>query len=419
MKSTNGRTMSLFSLAALTLGLSSLAHANDWPVWRGPTFNGIAADGQSVPTQWSRAKHVVWKVDVPGRGHSSPIVVGQRIVLTTADESRQTQSVVCFDRATGRQLWQTVVNEGGLPEEIHKKNTHASPTPSSNGTHVFAAFNNHDAVQLACLTLDGKTVWKRTVGAYKPSKYRFGYAPSPLLYKSTVIVSSETENEAYLVAVDQATGKDIWRTPRPRAVSYSSPIVAHVAGREQLLLSGGDQVSSYDPTNGRPLWTTQAIAPATCGTIVWDGDMVYASGGYPKKQTAGIRADGSGRVIWSNTEKCYEQSMLVHGGYLYAFTDNGIVFCWRALDGKEMWSERLRGPVSASPIFAGGHIYAANERGTTYVFKADPRGFELVAENELGDESFASPTICGNRIYLRVAEGRGASRQETLYCIGR
>ncbi|MGC3968178.1 MAG: PQQ-binding-like beta-propeller repeat protein [Pirellulales bacterium] len=185
-----------------------------------------------------------------------------------------------------------------------------------------------------------------------------------------------------------------------------------------MVLSGSDTVASYDPNSGELLWSTTANTTATCGTLVWDGDVVMASGGYPESVTCGVKADGSGKVLWENKQKCYEQSMIVHDGHLYSLTDNGIAFCWRTSDGEERWKQRLKGPVSSSPVLADGRIYWANERGTFYVWKATPAGFESLAENQLGDESFASPAVVGDRMFVRVASSASGSRQEYLYCLG-
>ena len=185
-----------------------------------------------------------------------------------------------------------------------------------------------------------------------------------------------------------------------------------------MLISGAVQVSSYDPANGRQLWTTPGTAAATCGTMVWDGDIVFASGGYPQSETIAVKADGSGTVLWKNNQKCYEESMLAHDGHLYALTGKGILYCWRGSDGREMWMERLQGPVSSSPVLAGGHIYQANEHGTCYVFKPNPEKFEPVAENQLGNEAFPSPAVVGNQIFIRTATGFGGNRKEVLYCLG-
>lgn len=394
--------------------------AGEWLTWRGPHANGTADNDQQVPVTWSETENIVWKVEVPGRGHSSPTVVGSRVLLTTADSKTEQQSVVCFDRKTGRRLWLTPVNRGGLPQQIHNKNTHATPTVACNGQLAFAVFHNHDRVQLVALNLSGEIVWQQNANAYQPDQYKFGYAPSPLLYDSLVIVVSEFDgNSSCLIAYEQATGKEVWRTARPNLVSFSSPIVGQVAGRDQLLISGCKAVTSYDPKTGQQLWTTKATTQATCGTMIWSDQLVFASGGYPDKETVAIRADGSGEVVWRNREKCYEQSMLIHGGHIYAVNDSGIAFCWRASDGQEMWKQRLGGKVSASPTLVGDTIYAANESGTMFVFKAQPGGFQTVGSNQLGTEGFASPAICGNQIFLRTATGNGDARKEFLYCIAK
>ena len=223
---------------------------------------------------------------------------------------------------------------------------------------------------------------------------------------------------AWLKAVDVSDGKVVWQQKRPQMLNWSSPIVANVGGREQLLLSGLERMTSYDPKTGKPLWSTPCLTMATCGTVIWDDDMVYASGGYPDKETVAVKADGSGTVIWRNNVKCYEQSMLISDGYIYAVDDGGVAFCWEAKTGREMWKERLRGPVSASPVLVGDTIYASNELGMTFVFRANPDKFEAIARNQLGTESFATPTVVAGRAYVRVASGQGGSRQETLYAIG-
>ena len=200
-------------------------------------------------------------------------------------------------------------------------------------------------------------------------------------------------------------------------MSFSSPIITTIAGKDQLLISGCETVSSFNPSNGQEIWSVAATAMATCGTVVWDGGMVFASGGYPKAETVGVRAD-TGQVVWRNGQKCYEQSMVADNGYLYAVTDRGIAYCWDARSGEEKWRGRLSGPISSSPVLAGGNIYLSNEAGQTSVFKATPDAFELVGQIQLGTEAFATPTICGGRIYFRVADSSGGERQEFLYCIG-
>jgi len=413
------RHLPITMVLLLSTPVLGLADAEDeWWAWRGPNRNGVAADGQSPPTSWSATKNVLWKAKVPGRGHSSPIVVGGKVIRTTADEDRRTQVVVCFDRTNRKQLWITQVNRGGFPARIHRKNTHATPTVASNGKLLFAVFHNNDAVQIAALDLDGTIQWRKRAGAFIPKRYKYGYASSPLVYKSVVIVAAESPADSFLVAYDQQTGKEIWRTARPRQLNFSSPIVGTVAGRDQLLISGQKQIAAYDPATGRELWRKPAVCTVTCGTVVWDDKRVFASGGYPQRATLAMAADGSGKILWKNNVRCYEQSLLVHGGYVYAVSDRGVAYCWRATDGTQMWAARLGGNISASPILAGGSIYISNEKGTTFVFQANPKKFKAVARNQLGDSAFATPTICGDRIYLRIAERASGDRQEWLYCIG-
>jgi outer membrane protein assembly factor BamB len=393
-----------------------LSATADWPWWRGPTRNGIAVG--AAPTKFSETSGVLWKTPVPGRGHSSPIVVGDRVFLTTSDIGKQVQSVLAFDRMDGKQLWQVSISQGGFPARNHPKNTEATPTVACDGERLFVTFFHHETIQATALDFSGKQIWQRTVGPFNPKKYEYGYAPSPLIYRGTVIISAEYDGQSFLAALDRASGDDVWRTPRPANITFSSPVVGHVAGKDQLLLSGGDKAWSFDPASGKELWTTPGTTAATCGTLIWEGDTVFASGGYPKNETLAVKADGSGKVLWRNKQKCYEQSMIVVDGHVYALTDDGILYCWRANDGREMWSKRLKSPVSASPVFAGGNIYWANEHGTLYVFKANPKQFELVAENEVGTDSFPSPAICGGQLFLRVGHGSNEQRKETLYCFG-
>lgn len=409
----------LFSLtlALVPVRAGAAPGADDWPWWRGPNFNGVAAAGQTVPTQWSSTQNVLWKVQVPGRGHSSPTVVGEYIYLATADESTQTQGVICLSRKDGQQVWLTPLSKGGFPK-THEKNTHATPTVACDGEQLFVTFHHHAKLTLFCLDLRGKEKWTRELGAYDPRQYEYGYAPSPLIYENLVIVAADVDRGGFLIAHERASGKRVWRTDRPAGYSFSSPVVAHVAGRDQLLISGINAVASYNPQDGNVLWVAPGTTNATCGTMVWDGDLVFASGGYPKAETICVKADGSKQVMWRNNEKCYEQSMLATGGYVYAVTDQGVAYCWRGSDGQEMWKQRLQGPVSSSPVLVGDTIYSTNEAGTTYVFRANPQRYEAIAQNQLENEGFATLAVCGNRIYIRTASGYGPQRQEWLYCIG-
>ncbi|MEZ6125934.1 MAG: PQQ-binding-like beta-propeller repeat protein [Planctomycetaceae bacterium] len=405
------------ALLLLTASWTLRASADDWTQWRGPNGNNTAAAQPAVPTEWDENKNVVWKTSVPGRGHSSPIISGNMIILTSADEATQRQGVFAFDRTTGQSLWGTVISQGGFPKS-HAKNTHASATACTDGQRIYATFCHHNSIEAVALDLKGKTIWQQPVGGFLPRQYEYGYAASPTLYGKTLIVSGDCDTVAWIKALDTQTGKIVWEQQRPQMLNWSSPIVANVSGREQLIISGCECIASYDPATGKPLWKHPCLTMATCGTVVWDDDTIYASGGYPKKETVAMKADGSGQILWTNGVKCYEQSMLIRDGSLYAVDDNGVAYCWEAKTGRERWKQRLQGPVSASPLLIDDTIYASNELGTTFIFKASPDRFTAISRNQLGTESFASPVAVDGILYLRVAAGQGTDRREMLFAIG-
>lgn len=387
---------------------------NDWPWWRGVNRNNTATC-TAAPVEWSESKNVVWKTAIEGRGHSTPTVVGEHIFLTTADESAQKQFVVCFNRTTGRHLWQTEIHSGNLPGRgsMHPKSTHANCTVACDGQSLFVAFLNGENVTATSLTLDGKIRWQTDLGFFVA---KFGYAPSPGLLDSFAIFAADNRGGGFITAVHRDTGKIVWKKARNNVDSYSSAVVAEIDGANQLLISGDNRVAAYDPLTGSELWSCSGTAEATCGTPVWYENLVFASGGYPERETIGIDARTGSRV-WDDSVKCYEQSMLIAGDHLYGVTDDGIAICWEARTGNRKWRQRLSGPISASPVLVGSRIYATNEAGTTWVFEADPSGYKQIAKNQLGNEAFASLAVCGEKIFARVASGSGADRQEYLYCI--
>ena len=388
--------------------------AGDWPHWRGATRDGVSAD-QSAPLKWSKTKNIRWKVEVPGRGHASPTVVGGLVLLATADEKKKVQSVLAFDRATGRKLWQTDLHSGGFDKKTHKRNTQASSTLACDGERIYATFLNAGAIWVTALDLDGKQLWQTRLGEFTSL---WGYSASPALYKSLLLVAADHQGGGYLAALDRATGEEKWKTDRPKLSSYSSPVVYHVGGRDQLLMPGCEQVASFDPNTGKPLWSTAGTTAACVGTAVVSGELVIVSGGYPKHETICVQADGSGKVLWKNKVKVYVPSLLTHQGHVYAVTDSGVAYCWNAKTGEEAWSERIGGTVNASPVLVGERIYITSESGLTTIFRANPAAFTKLSENQLGSEVFATPTICGGQIFMRVADRTNAGRVETLYCIG-
>jgi outer membrane protein assembly factor BamB len=389
------------------------APADSWPQWRGPRIDGVAPD-QPLPTKWSETKNVRWQADVPGRGHSSPIVVGDFVFLATALDEEEKQLVLAYDRKTGAERWQAVVHEGHFPSrgEIHRKGSNANGTLACDGARIFAAFFNSGKVIVTALDLVGKQLWQQPIGEFDS---KFGYAPSPILYKSLVIVAADNWGGGYISALDTRTGKIAWRIARPVISSYSSPTVANVGGKDQLLISGCNMLASYDPATGATNWTTTCTAEGTCGTPVTTPEMIFASGGHPERQTVGL--DANGKIVWTNNTKIYEPSLIVVGDNVYAVGDDGIAYCWDTKTGRAHWRKRLSGSFSASPISCNGNIYVSDLYGKTYVFRASSEAYEEVSVNRLGSDCYASPAIADGEIFYRVGTEGHRDRQEKLICI--
>jgi len=395
-------------------GAFSRISARDWPWWRGPAHDGHAAASQTVPRTWSDTENVIWSVDVPGRGSSSPTVVGERIYLTSCDEAAGSQSVYAYDRASGRLVWTKQVHASGAMQK-NTRSTGASSTVACDGERLFVAFPTSGAVVITALSLAGEQLWQTTLCDYLIHQ---GYGASPFLYKDTVLVAADHKGGGAVAALDRRTGNVVWKKPRPPFPNYSSPIVFRLFGRDQLILTGCDKVISYDPATGDTLWERDGATTECVTTPVTDGERVFTSGGYPKNHVSAVRADGSATIDWENSEREYVPSMIVREGHLYGVLDAGIAVCWDSATGKERWKHRLGGNFSASPVLLGDRIYAASEAGETHVFRASPDRFESLAVNRLGDEAWATPTICGDHIYMRVVTGTGDTRQERLFCIG-
>jgi outer membrane protein assembly factor BamB len=388
--------------------------ANDWPWWRGPNRDGIANADQRPPVEWSESTNVAWKSKISGRGHSSPVVVGKHVFITTSDEDGDTQSIICYDRATGKTNWQKDVHAGGGMRK-NKKSSAASTTVACDGKQIYASFANGGAVVVTALTLDGQLLWQTRVCDYLIHQ---GYGSSPTVYQSLVLVSADNDAGGVVAGIDRATGEIVWKHERPKLPNYTSPIVLHADGRDQLVLAGCDLVSSFNPLTGKPLWEIKAATTECVTSAVTDGKLVFSSGGYPRNHLQAIAADGSGKIVWDKNDRVYVPSLLVRGGYLFGVLDAGVAACWKCDTGEEQWKHRLGGTFSASPVMAGSMIYATNEEGETFVYGASTEKFVQLAKNKLGDEVFATPTICGGRIYMRVANRNEAKRQEWLYCLG-
>ena len=418
MKNKSHFAVLIVSASALLLSInitrSAINPEKDWPAWRGPSQNGIAAPNQNPPIEWNEKQNILWQVPIPGRGHGTPTVVADRIYLATADELKQTQSVLCLERLTGKTVWSAEVHQGNLITHGHRNTTQASSTVACDGERIFINFLNGGAVFTTALDLNGKQLWQQKVCDFVVHQ---GFGSSPVLHGPLVLVSADHRGGGTLAGLDRLTGKIVWSVSRPKIPNYTSPAVVRANGRDQMVLGGCNLISSFDPLTGKKLWEVDGSTEECVVTMVTDGERVFMSGGYPKNHTVAILADGSGKVAWQTNTRLYVPSMIPKDGHLFAVLDAGLAVCWKSDTGEELWKERLGGDFYASPVMVGDRIYASNVAGKTYVFVATPKAFQLLSSNQLGDEAFASPVICDSRIYLRVAKN-GAERQEILYCIG-
>jgi hypothetical protein len=397
-----------------TTASSPKAAEDDWPFWRGPTLDGKSQDGRVV-TKWSRAENILWEAKVAGRGHSSPIVRGERVFLTTADVDAHKQYVLAFDRKTGKPLWTTLAHDAEFTRK-NPKNSYASATPACDGQRVYSVFLNRDGLHVTATNLDGKILWQTKAGAFQS---QHGYGSSPVLFKSLVIVNGDSLKDCFVAALDRKSGAVVWRTPRKttgKNGSYATPIVAQLAGRPQLILTGMGEVSSYDPQTGKLIWSCAGPSEVTGCTAACSDKLVFATGGYPEKEILAIRADGAGdvtksHIVWRSSKGvAYVPSPLYHEGYLYVVADGAMVTCFKAATGEQVWQERLQGGFTSSPVLVRDLLYVTNEAGKTFVLKTGPK-FKMVAANALEESVLATPAVCGGRLFLRTSGH--------LYCIGR
>ena len=389
---------------------------DDWPQWRGPNEDGIST-GPAVPISWkdgATPENIVWKQQIPGRGHSSPIIIGDHVYVETADEQAQVQSVLCLSRADGKLVWKTDLFKGNFEKEMHGENTQASSTLAFDGERLFANFLNDRKIWVVALSPAGKELWRKEVGGFSS---KFGFSSSPTLYKSLVLISADHQQGGFVAALNRKTGDIAWRKKRPAASSYASPRVFTVDGKDEMVLCGCELVASYDPLTGAQNWATKGTTEASVGTMVTAGGLLFASGGYPGRDTVALTPDG--KVVWRTSEKSYVPSLLAYQDHLYMVNDDGVAYCFEAKTGKERWKKRIGGNFRVSPVLNDGHIFTTDMSGKTTVFKAQSTGLEIVAENQLGTEGFASPGISKGQLFMRAASAAGGERHDWIYCIGK
>lgn len=403
----------LGALILFSCFVTAYVAADDWPGWRGPQGSGHSKES-NLPIKWT-SKTVVWKTQLPGEGQSSPVVIGDRVFLTSALEKGKKRLVLCVDRHKGNIVWQEEV-WSGTPEPIHKMNGWATPTCASDGERVVAFFGRGG---LHCFTLEGKKLWSRDLGSFQGP---WGTAACPIIVGDLVVQNCDSTAGAFLLAVDKKTGKDVWKTPRktPEKGGWSTPVLMQAEGRKEIVLNGETHVTSYDPESGKVLWTCKAFNGRGEPTVAPGKNIAFVINGLVGDIYA-VRLGGSGDVTkshmaWHTPRKGGrdQPSPILVGKYLITADMTGIATCYDAANGKVAWKDRLRGAFTSSPIAANGLAFFQNEAGETFVIEPGPT-FKVVAENSLG----AGP----NEIFraaLSPSNGQIFTRSQThLYCIGK
>lgn len=387
-------------MASLLLARS--AAAENWPCWRGPRGDGTS-DEQNIPTRWSGEENIAWKAEVPGVGHSSPIVWNDRIFVASCLEAEKRRILVCFDRRSGKLLWQETVLESPL-EGKHQLNSFASSTPATNGSQVFVTFLDRSEMVVAAYDFAGKQQWLVRPGGFSSVH---GYCSCPVLFEDKVIVNGDHDGASYLVALDQKDGSTAWKIERENHTrSYSTPIIRQIDGRTQMILSGNKCIASYDPHDGSRHWIIDGPTEQYVASMVYNGKLLFMTAGFPELHMLAIRPDGRGNVTdthvaWRTTKAAsYVPSPISVNDYFLVVSDGGVASCFASESGNREWMQRIGTHYSASLVTAGGLVYFLADDGTMSVVKPGSK-LDIVAENKLGESCFASPAISHGQIYLR------------------
>lgn len=408
------------AVAALTGGHAVSSRAVDgWTSFRGPTDQGLASDAD-LPVRWSEQDNVVWKTAIRGKAWSSPVIWGDKIWLTNANEEGTRLSVLCVDKKTGRIVTEKVIRTVVAPQYCHPFNSYASPSPVVEPGRLYVSFG---APCTACLDLEtGEVLWMRT--DFVCNHFR-GPGSSPFLFENLLILHFDGSDAQYVVAMDKTTGKTVWQTKR--SVDYqdldpstgqparegdfrkafSTPIITHVNDQPLLISLGSMAVYGYDPATGEERWRAELIGShsGSCRPVAGHG-LVFVPMGI-RGQLWAIRPDGRGdvtdtHVVWKYRRAVPERSSpLLVDDWLFVVTTGGVAACLDARSGRELGMKRLGGNHSASPIYASGRVYFFDEDGKATVIAAAPE-FEVLATNQLDDGFMASPAVSGNALYLRT-----------------
>ncbi len=432
--------------AVLLAALAMAAQApDDWPRWRGPSNDGMARG--DAPLNWSDRDHIAWKAPVPGRGHSSPVVWGDRIFLTAAVPTGNTPAapsadaapaggarrgmpggtvgsqpehklvVLAFDRKTGKQLWEKVARVVTPHEGYHRQyGSFASNSPVADSKHVIAFFGSSGVY---CYTHDGRLVWQKDFGIKLSMLLAFGEGAGAALDGNTLVLLFDHEADSFIVALDKNTGRELWRTPRTRGSSWATPLIVSVGGRKQAIVPATKFAAGYDLESGKLIWRATGLGRNCIPTPVAAGGIAYLMSGYQQPNLLAIRLGregdltGTDAIVWQNQKgNSYTPSPVLHDGKLYVLTDTGMLSCYDAATGKPFYQqERLPKSYSfkASPVGVNGKLYLAAENGDVVVVRMGEK-FQVLATNTLADQVFIStPAVVDGAIYLRG--------QNTLFCI--
>jgi outer membrane protein assembly factor BamB len=415
------------AVVAVVSCLTFDASAENWPAWRGPRGDGTSLETR-VPTEWDGAtgKNIAWQVPLLGSGHSSPIVFHDRIfTVACIEKDNESQRVLlCFDRKTGKSIWQRPVLSAPL-EKKHQLNSYASGTPATDGSVVYCTFLDPDFssnkertpgdMVVAAYDFSGEQKWIARPGRFAS---QHGYCSSPVLYDDMVIINGDHDGDSYIVALSKHSGDIVWKVDREHKTrSYVTPIIRTIDGRTQMILSGSKCVSSYDPSNGNLHWQIDGPTEQFVASIVYNGKLLFMTAGFPEYHMLAIDPTGKGNVtdshiVW-RTQKAasYVPSPIAVGEkYFLVVSDNGIASCFDAPSGERLWMERLGPHFSASLVTAGGLVYFLADDGTTTVVRPGEK-LDVVATNKLGEFCFASPAISDGQIFLRS--------EKSLFCIGK
>ena len=411
------------SLALFMVALSRPGLSQDWPQWRGPSLNGTSTE-KNLPLHWSTTENVAWKLAMPSKTASTPVIWGNYIFLNVADGDDL--ALWCVDKAKGTAVWKKLVARGNY--KINKQNM-SSPSPVTDGKNVYVMTGTG---VLKGFDFRGNELWMREIQKdYGRFGLNWGYASSPLLYEDSLYVQvlhgMKTHDPSYVLRIDKKTGKTVWRVIRPTDAvqespdSYTTPTLLRYGNHAEIVVTGGDCVTGHDPRTGEELWRATGFNPdknpnyrIVASPVVYD-DVVYVP--TRVRPLIAFRAGGRGDIsqshkLWSFMNGPDVPTPVSDGKYFYSVNDRGIVWCLDAKTGQEIWGGKRIKPAtySSSPVLADGKIYVTNEDGLTTVLKAGPK-FEVLAENDLSDYTLSSVAISDGHIFLRT--------EHFLYAIGR